>query len=84
MTNPIEGLLKRYTERRKQKAERKREERKNALKKDFAERIQAKEFEGRMYLSVDGNPLIEADDILLNLVDAIQKVRNTIIDYKTK
>lgn len=66
------------------KAEKERKRKENALKREYNERIQAKEFNGRMYISVDGVPLIEADDIRNDIVDAIQKARQTIISYKAK
>lgn len=82
--NPIKEFIQSYAEGRTQKAERERKCKENALRKEYNERIQAKEFNGRMYISVDGIPLIEADDIRNDIVDTIQKVRQTIIAYKTR
>ena len=82
--NPIKEFMQGYAEGRTRKAERERKSKENALRKEYNERIQAKEFDGRMYISVDGIPLIEADDIRNDLVDTIQKVRQTIIAYKTR
>ena len=82
--NPIKEIMQGYAEGRTRKVEKERKSKENALRKEYNERIQAKEFDGRMYISVDGIPLVEADDIRNDLVETIQKIRQTIIAYKTR
>ena len=50
----------------------------------LSERIQVKEFQGRMYIAVDGVPMIDTEDLRTGAVDELAEIRNTIIKYKMR
>ena len=50
----------------------------------LSERIQVKEFQGRMYIAVDGVPMIDTEDLRTGIVDELSEIRNTIIKYKMR
>ena len=52
------------------------------LEKEMQERIQIKEHQGKLFISVDGTPIIDADLLRLDLVEALSDIRTTIIQYK--
>lgn len=52
------------------------------LTKEMAERIQLKEYGGKLFISVDNTPMIDADYLRIDVVEALSNIRNTIIRYK--
>ncbi len=50
----------------------------------FAEAIQAKEFNGALYISVDGIPIIAADDLGTDILLAISRAREAAVSYSEK
>lgn len=82
MINPIREFVLGYRNICTQKAEDERQRKENDIRKEFQGRIQLREYQGHMYISVDGIPLIEATDLREDIIDVIQKIRNTIVQFK--
>lgn len=78
------NILKELINNRKQRIQRAMQRKQTAMRSEYAERIQAKEYNGKMYISVDGVPFIEASCIKANIVDALCEIRKNIINYKNK
>ncbi len=68
---------------RREKAARLRKSRRDLLDKEISERVQIKEWNGKIYLSVDGVPMIDASLLQGGVIEALGKIRNEIINYKT-
>lgn len=64
------------------KAKRKAEAKSKRIAQEMQERIQVKEYNGKMYVSVDNVPMISEECLSINIVDALDKIRNTITEYK--
>lgn len=52
------------------------------IAQEMKERIQVKEYNGKMYVSVDNIPMHAEESLSINIVDAVSKIRNTITEYK--
>lgn len=64
------------------KAKRKAEAKSKRIAQEMQERIQVKEYNGKMYVSVDNIPMLAEESLSINIVDAVSKIRNTITEYK--
>jgi hypothetical protein len=67
-----------YEDRAKRKAQAKSQR----IAQEMQERIQVKEYNGKMYVSVDNIPMLAEECLSINIVDAVSKIRNTITEYK--
>lgn len=52
------------------------------IAQEMKERIQVKEYNGKMYVSVDNIPMLAEECLSINIIDAVGKIRNTITEYK--
>ena len=52
------------------------------LTKEMSERIQIKEHKGKLFISVDNVPMIDAELLCMDVVDALNNIRENIIQYK--
>lgn len=77
-------IINQILSKRAAKAQREKARKLHALTREYAERIQAKEFEGRMYISLDGVPLFDTSTMKIGIVDALTAIRQTIIKYKLR
>lgn len=50
----------------------------------LSERIQVKEFQSRMYIAVDGIPMIDIENLRTGVIDELAEIRKTIIKYKMR
>ena len=58
------------------------EERKNDhLCKQLSERVQVKEYDNKMYVAIDGTPMIDAASLNVDIITALQSIRETISRY---
>lgn len=64
------------------RAKRKAKAKFQRIAQEMQERIQVKEYNGKMYVSVDNVPMISEECLSINIVDALDKIRNTITEYK--
>ena len=67
---------------REDKAKRKAEAKSKHIAEEMRERIQIKEYKGKMYISVDNIPMIDTEHLSIDTIDALSKIRNTITEYK--
>lgn len=66
----------------KDRSKRKAESRAKRISDEMQERIQVKEYKGKMYISVDNIPMIDTEHLSIDTIDALSKIRNTITEYK--
>ena len=83
-SNETMNILSELINNRKARLQRAEQRKETAMQDEYAERIQAKEYDGKMYISVDGVPFIEAASVKVGIVEALNNIRQTIIKYKTK
>lgn len=77
-------LISQLINNRKERIQRSMQRKETLLQDEYAERVQAKEYNGKMYIAIDGIPFIQADNIKADIVKALTDIRQTIIQYKTK
>lgn len=66
---------------KKERREKALREKKALLTKEYTDRYQIMEYNGREYLSVNGKPTIESELLRNDLVDAIKAAREATIGY---
>lgn len=64
------------------RAKRKAQAKSWRIAEEMRERIQVKEYKGKMYISVDNIPMIDAEHLSIDTIDALGKIRNTVTEYK--
>lgn len=58
-----------------------RNERKQALQREFTDRYQIMEFDGREYLAVNGKPVVEASLLKGDVVSAVKAAREATVEF---
>ena len=56
----------------------------NHLQKELSEDIQIKEFQNRMYIAVDGTPIIDTAELKNDAIVTLKGIRQTITNYKCR
>lgn len=69
---------------RKRMATRKLNKRKHALLEAMRERVQLKEFRGRTYISLDGQPVLHVELLKSSPIEALESIRTAIVEYKMR
>ena len=62
-------------------ASRKEAARKECLE-DYKERINVREFNGKMYISFDGNPIVCTDNLRESIIDTLSDAREVVTEFK--
>lgn len=47
----------------------------------LSERVQVKEYDNKMYVAIDGTPMIDAASLNVDIITALQSIRETISRY---
>ena len=61
-------LISQLINNRKERIQRSMQRKETLLQDEYAERVQAKEYNGKMYIAIDGIPFIQADNIKADIV----------------
>lgn len=77
----IISTLRKASEDRSQRAQEKQHD---ALTAHYTEAIQAKEFDGKLYIAVGGIPVLSTDELGADILTAIQHARQTAVAYSEK
>lgn len=80
--NIIDEIISLFDVDHEDRAKRKSQAKFHRIAQEMKERIQVKEYNGKMYVSVDNIPMLAEESLSINIVDAVNKIRNTITDYK--
>lgn len=56
----------------------------DALTAHFTEAIQVKEFNGELYISVGGTPIVALPDLSTDIITIVNKARNIAVAYSEK
>lgn len=70
----IDNIRHAFEKRRKRNIERKNDR----LCKQLSERVQVKEYDNKMYVAIDGTPMIDAASLYVDIITALQSIRETI------
>ena len=73
----IDNIRHAFEKRRKRNIERKNDH----LCKQLSERVQVKEYNNKMYVAIDGTPMIDAASLNVDIITALQSIRETISRY---
>lgn len=73
----IDNIIHALEKRRKRNIERINDH----LCKQLAERVQVKEYDNKMYVTIDGTPMIDAASLNVDIITALQSIRATISRY---
>lgn len=73
----IDNIRHAFEKRRKRDIERKNDH----LCKQLSERVQVKEYDNKMYVAIDGTPMIDAASLNIDIITALQSIRETISRY---
>lgn len=76
--NKIQSLWRTLTTKSAQQRESERKEMLN----EYNERINVREFNGKMYISFDGNPLVCTDNLRENIIDTLSDAREAVTEFK--
>ena len=82
MSNFLEEIKKRIQVWHEERAERIEAERQAQLDAEAREAVQVMEFNGRLYICVNGKPLFDIDDVRGSLTDAVTKARTNYKKWK--
>lgn len=66
------------------RSQRANDKHRSAVEAHYAETIQVKEFNGELYISFDGIPVVALSDLNASIVDIVNKARQTAVAYTTK
>lgn len=66
------------------RSQRANDKHRSAVEAHYAEAIQVKEFNGELYISFDGIPVVALADLNASIVDIVSKARHTAVAYTTK
>lgn len=80
--NIVDEIISLFDVDHEDRAKRKAEAKFQRIAQEMKERIQVKEYNGKMYVSVDNIPMLAEESLSINIVDAVSKIRNTITEYK--
>lgn len=73
----IDNIRHAFEKRRKRSISRKNDH----LCKQLSERVQVKEYDNKMYVAIDGTPMIDAASLNVDIITALQSIRETISRY---
>jgi hypothetical protein len=66
------------------RSQRANDKHRSAVEAHYKETIQVKEFNGELYISFDGIPVVALADLNASIVDIVSKARQTAVAYTTK
>ena len=82
MSNFLEEIKRRFQVWHERRAERIEAERQAQLDAEAREAVQVMEFNGRLYICVNGKPLFDIDIFKDSVVEAVAKARQNYKDWK--
>lgn len=79
----LSNIIKRLSESRTERAQRLRESHRRQLGKELAETVQLREWQGKMYIAIEGVPMVSAELLNGGIIEALERIREEVINYKT-
>ncbi len=79
----LSNIIKRLSESRTERAQRLRESHRRQLGRELAETVQLREWQGKMYIAIEGVPMVSAELLNGGIIEALERIREEVINYKT-